>query len=246
MTSSEQPRAGAQTIYDGAGDVMLLGQWDPRCIFDTISAPDATYWTGKRVLDIGANTFGLSIEIARAGAAVVAIEPDPYNWYFRLVETIVNEVIARENLSLTISKAGLFDADRFGAFDTVLLLGIIYHFRDPQYLLDFLSTLDTTDVIVSTQTAPGDDLALHNRRNPGTLPDNFFSDDVVLSGWHPTHALFRRMLEWAGFHNITALTDPQFNFPKRPAPGLTNSAYYRATKTSTTDPVESRRTYYPR
>ena len=154
--------------------MILLGQWDPRCIFDTISAPDATYWAGKRVLDIGANTFGLSIEIARAGATVVAIEPDPYNWYFRLVETIVKDVIAQENLPLTISKAGLFEADVSAAFDTVLLLGIIYHFRDPQYLLDFLSTLDTTDVIVSTQTAPGDDLTLHNRRNPGTLPDNFF------------------------------------------------------------------------
>lgn len=36
-------------------------------------------WEGKRVLDIGANTLGLSVEIARAGGIVTGAEPDPYN-----------------------------------------------------------------------------------------------------------------------------------------------------------------------
>lgn len=242
----DKPRAGAQSIYDGAGNLALNGQWDPRELFEAISVPNSDYWSGKRVLDIGANTFGLSVEIARAGATVVAIEPDPYDWYFKLAGSTVQQLAADEGLSLTIHKAGLFEAPQFGAFDAALLLGIVYHFRDPQYLLDFLSTLDVTDVFVSTQTTPGDDLTLHNRRNPGTLPDGFFPDHVVLSGWHPTHALFRRMLEWAGFDNVVALTDPSVNYPNKPARGLTNSAYYRATKVSASDPEESRRTYYPR
>ena len=184
------------------------------------------------MLDIGANTFGLSIEIARAGASVVAIEPDPFDWYFKLVQSIVQEVIEREGLQLEVRRAGLFEADRFGQFDCALLLGVIYHFRDPQYLLDYLSTLDVSDVIVSTQTAGGTDLTLHNRCNPGTMPEGFWSDDAILSGWHPTHALFHKMLEWAGFTNVIPLTNSSVNFPKKPAPGLTNSAYYHALRRS--------------
>ena len=225
---------------------MFLGQWDPVALFEAISGDTPQYWSGRRVLDIGANTFGLSVEIARAGASVVAIEPDPYDWYFKLVGNIVHKIIADETLDLTLHRAGLFDAPQFGTFDSVLLLGIIYHFRDPQFVLDFLSSLDVKDVIVSTQTASGDDLSLRNRRDDGTMPAGFYSDEIVLSGWHPTHALFRKMLEWAGFGEITALTDPSVNFPGKPAVGLTNSAYYRATKKHGTDPVAVRQVYYPR
>jgi SAM-dependent methyltransferase len=237
---------GAQTIYNGKGEAVILGQWDPRPLFKAISGSEKNYWVGKRVLDIGANTFGLSIEIARAGASVVAIEPDPFNWYFKLVEATVNALITEEGLDLSIHRAGLFEAAQFGAFDTVLLLGVIYHFRDPQYMLDFLSTLEVKDVVISSQTAVGKDLHLVNRRNFDLMPKDFWSDDIVLSGWHPTRPLLERMLVWAGFDNVIALTDPTVNFPLKPMKGLTNSAYYRATKVRATDPEASRRVYYPR
>lgn len=241
-----KPRAGAQTIYAADGQALFLGQWDPKPLFKVVSGGDERYWHGKRVLDIGANTFGLSIEIARAGAEVVAIEPDPYNWSFDLVSSTVEGTIRDERLNLTIQKDGLFNADKYGPFDVVLVLGLLYHFRDPQYILDYISTLDLKDIVISTQTADGADLVLQNRLDIKSLPVGFWSADIVLSGWHPTHPLLERMLMWAGFGNITALTDPSVNFPQKPLQGVTNSAYYRATKFKATDPNESRRVYYPR
>ena len=48
MTSIEQPTCSERKRYTiTLGEAILLGQWDPHCIFDTISVPDATYWTGK-------------------------------------------------------------------------------------------------------------------------------------------------------------------------------------------------------
>lgn len=246
MSVQSQPRAGAQTIYSRSGEVLILGQWDPKPLFQAVSGNDHSYWRGKRVLDIGANTFGLSIELARAGASVVGIEPDPFDWYFNLVRETVESVIAEEDLSLSIHKDGLFEAGKYGSFDCILLLGVIYHFRDPQYLLDFLSTLDTKDIVISTQTATGDAFHLVNRRDEGMMPKGFWSDDIVLSGWHPTRPLLERMIRWSGFDNVTALTDPSVNFPNKPLKGLTNSAYYRATKVKTVDPEASRKVYYPR
>ena len=37
----------------------------------------AQFWEGKRVLDIGANNGGLTLELIRLGAFLTAVEPSP-------------------------------------------------------------------------------------------------------------------------------------------------------------------------
>jgi 2-polyprenyl-3-methyl-5-hydroxy-6-metoxy-1,4-benzoquinol methylase len=242
----ETPRhRGCQTIFSRSGEIAFTGEWDSRALLTAISHEGSGYWRGKRVLDIGANTSGLSIEIARSGAEVVAIDPDPYSNTIALARGVVERIIREENLQIALHRAELFDAHNFGKFDAVLCLGLIYHFRYPQYVVDYLSTLEVHHLFISTQTHPGSDLALVNRRDPSVLRPDFLSDDIVLTGWHPTRPLFERMLGWAGFGEITPLTDQSINFPQKP-PGLTNSAYYRATKVHSTKPHVAKRQFYPR
>ncbi len=241
---------GCQTVYAADGVALFRGQWNPKLIFDVLSAGDPSFWRGKAVLEIAANTGGLSLEIARAGArSVVLCEPDPYKNNLALSRPILDELISSEQLPVIIRPDdffGLVDNIRLtGAynFDVIICLGLIYHFRYPQLMLDSLSSLRPEHLFISTQTHPSNDLALYNRRHPGILPKGFLHDEVVLSGWHPTRALFERMLAWAGFADITSLTTGDF---KQQKPGLTNSAYYRARCVTPKDPEAEKRVYYPR
>ena len=69
----------------------------------------------------------------------------------------------------------------------LLCLGLVYHFRDQQFVIDFLSTLDLKDLIISVQTHHSDKLMLVNRLEPdvGLLARFLQSAPDVLSGWHP-------------------------------------------------------------
>jgi len=244
----EKPLPGFQTIYSAGGEPLILGMWDSRALFEAVSGGDPSYWRGRRVLDIGANSSGLSVELARAGASVLAAEPDPYkNSRAKAIE-VLRDVIHRESLDLSFSDAGIFETHDLGAFDTVLCLGLVYHFRDQQFVLDYLSTLDMQDLVISNQTHPGDQLAMMNRMDPSvSVPKGFwdkYSDP--LSGWHPTRPIFERMLRHAGFDQVTPLTDTSVNYPKKPIEGVTNSSYYRAVKMRSIDPIASRRVYLAR
>jgi SAM-dependent methyltransferase len=240
---------GRQNIYAKNGDIVFEGGWDSRALFKAVNGEKSEYyWVGRTVLDIGANTSGLSIELARRGAAVTAIEPDPFKNTRFLALEVIKSLIASENLNLALRDEGLFDAHTLGRFDVVMCLGLVYHFRDQQFVLDYLSTLDCSEVIVSNQTHPGDELKMVNRMDPSVpVPTNFWSTyPDPLSGWHPTRPMFERMLRHAGFEDVVPLTDPSINYPAKPLPGVTNSAYYQAKRMRSVDPVTSRYLYLPR
>lgn len=240
---------GCQTIFDRSGNAVFAGGWNSQDLFVAVTGPlGETYWKGRRVLDIGANTSGLSVEIARRGASVVAIEPDPYGNTKAIARGVLDDVIETEALDVTLLSEELFDAHTLGAFDTVMCLGLVYHFRDQQFVLDYLSTLKSQDLIISNQTAPGDDLIMVNRMDPSVpVPVDFWKKYTdALSGWHPTRPMFERMLSYAGFTNVTALTDPTFNYPDKPSRGVTNSAYYHARYGRSVDPIASRYKYLAR
>jgi SAM-dependent methyltransferase len=245
---TESARRGCQTIYSKTGQVLLGGIWDSRAIYRAVTGPDDNYWRGRRVLDIGANTSGLSVEIARRGGRVVAIEPDPYGRSQAVARDVLTQIISDEALDMSLGNEGLFDAHKLGRFDTVLCLGLIYHFRDQQFVLDYLSTIDMDDLIISSQTHPSDNLAIFNRMDSSVpMPTGFWADYAEpLSGWHPTRPMLERMLKYAGFEDVTALTDRSKNFPTPALRGATNSAYYRGRKVRSVDPVAARMIYHPR
>lgn len=234
-----------QTLFSKSGEVLFLGEWDSKILYRTLTGSDDSFWKNKTVLDIGANTCGLGLEIARSGGKVTCLEPDPYNNNLTLVENMLEEIVKTESLKLETHKLGLFDAfPRFQNYDVVMCLGLLYHFRYPQYILDYLSTLKSNFIFVSTQIHPGTGLNMVNRVDESIFKKDFIGDRI-LSGWHPTHALFERMLKWAGFSNVTLLTDIKYTFPQKQK-GLTNSGYYKAERVSVVEPMSALKEYYPR
>ncbi len=237
---------GCQSIYNSVGDCVFDAEWDPLALYQTLTCGDNGFWNGKKVLDIGANTCGLSIEIARRGAAVVALEPDPYNVTYAKSKSIVDGIVTEENLKLTVIKKSLFQAHEFKGCDIVLCLGLLYHFRYPQYILDYLSTLEMEWLFLSTQVHPGDQLLMMNRVEPSIkFPANFFDPSTTLTGWHPTRSLLEKMLRWANFDQIQSLTKEPYVFPQKQA-GLTNSAYFKARRVGVVDPLIAMNEFYPR
>ncbi|MGK2954752.1 MAG: class I SAM-dependent methyltransferase [Solirubrobacterales bacterium] len=232
-----------QSVYDHNGQELFAGMWDPKMLAAILTRDDPGFWQGRRVLDIGANTGGLSVELARMGAIVTVAEPDPFRNTLAQTHELLLRLREDEQLDLTIERKTLFECHTLPRHDVVLCLGLMYHFRYPQMLIDYLSSLRPEFLFISSQTHPSTELALFNRA--GILSKDHFPDDLVLTGWHPTRPLLERMLKWAGFIEVESLTKEPFDFPRKP-PGATNSAYYKARLSNPVDPETLRTVFYPR
>ena len=118
-------------------------------------------------MTIAANTLGLCLELARAGASVVACEPDPYRNTRGAVEPLLRPVIQQERLELELRDEDFFSTHLLDFYDETIVIcyGIIYHFRAILYSIEYKSSLPHSMLFFSTQTHPGDELALYNRRD---------------------------------------------------------------------------------
>jgi tRNA (mo5U34)-methyltransferase len=101
---------------------------------------------GKRVLDIGTRDGFFAFECERRGADVVAVDYVPaastgFGIAAKLIGSNVRYV--RENISK-------MDPERFGHFDVVLMLGLLYHLRDPLSALDTVRDLATDVLFLET------------------------------------------------------------------------------------------------
>lgn len=233
---------GCQSIFDQSGECLFLGEWDPRALIKVICGSGIDL-NGKVILDIGANTGGLSIELARLGAKQVIIsEPGPP---IKKTHHIVNHIIESEGLAINVEFDDLYSCfERYkpGDVDIVILFGLIYHFRNPQDILDKLNII-APHLLISTQTHPGASEFMINRVSKGIMKEGFMPDHLPLSGWHPTKRCFELMLEIAGFRP-TLLTPRTIDFPRKLI-GLTNSSYYYCQRFLDIHPKVNS-IYYPR
>jgi SAM-dependent methyltransferase len=205
-------------------ELTVPGQWNPRLILNALLAGrPAEDWRGKKVLDIGACNGGLSIELARLGADVHAIEPnDTARRQFQFAFDVVSR---REDLRIRMENKTLFTVDRTQKYDIVLFLGLVYHFRYPQLVLDYLGGFDADCFFISSQTFQSDRLAMVNRKE--ATPQ--FYGKSILAGYHPSRPLLKSMIQWAGFRHVRELVTAETgrDFEDR-VHQITNSAYYLA------------------
>jgi len=100
--------------------------------------------TGKRVLDIGAWDGWFSFEMERRGASVVAVDVREFETFLQAREALGSKVEYRIDDVVDITP------ERYGYFDIVLFLGVLYHLKHPLLALERVCALSTDMVFVES------------------------------------------------------------------------------------------------
>ena len=119
---------GSQTAPDHP-----LGDF-PKMKWDVLAPLLPTDLQGARVLDIGCNAGFYTLELARRGANVLAIDPDPH--YLRQARWAAERCGLQERIDWR--ELQVYDISRLGQFDLVLFMGVFYHLRYPILALDLV------------------------------------------------------------------------------------------------------------
>ena len=170
----------------------------------------ATRYDGLRVLDIGARDGYFSFELERRGAEVVAVD------YMDPAET--GFPVARELLGSDVDfhVGNIYDLtpEQHGTFDLVLVLGLLYHLRDPLLALDRIWDVCNPDAVLMLETQLLDNALLVGEGRFRALADidpaltdvclmQFYPEDSLNGDhsnyWAPNAACTRGMLRAAGF-----------------------------------------------
>ncbi len=163
---------------------------------------------GRRVLDIGCNAGFYSLELARRGACVLAIDHDErYLAQARFAAEV-------EQLEITFRQLSVYDVGALGErFDIVLFLGVLYHLRHPLLALDLIHEHVAADMLVfqslqrgaHTEMPIADDYDIHESAmfsDPRWPKLHFverrYSQDPT-NWWLPNAAASAAMLRSAGF-----------------------------------------------
>lgn len=232
---AEEETRGFQKIYSRDGSSLLVdGWWDPKVILSilerSIGTNNQDFWRGKKVIDIGANTCGLSVKIARRGGNVVAIEPDirATNRYQRIVKDI-----EPEGLNIEVRNGVLEDVIRSQeSCDIILFLGLLYHFKYPHFIIRSLASLSHRWLFLSTQCTDKTGLIQVNRLQE--MPERMRATMKGMTGWHLSRELLFQSLVEAGYNNIQEGSDPLIHFWNKPAneKHITNTTYVCAERDS--------------
>lgn len=155
---------------------------------------------GCTVLDLGANACGLSVEFARRGAQVTAVEYNRH--YLTQAEFVLDATGCRDRVKLLLGNVFAIGALE-QRFDIVCYVGLAYHVRHPQLALDLISHRCRGTLLASSQTIAGAGLMMTNRAMTHPAPGRTLGDRPVgfLWGWEPTEKLFVEMIASAGFQN---------------------------------------------
>lgn len=181
--------------------VVTPGKGDPVPKFQRLEPYLPADLRGLRVIDIGCNAGGVSVEFAKRGARVVGIETTER--YYR------QAVWVRDRLGLDSFEPmprTAYELVDLGTFDVVVFLGIIYHLRYPQLALDILGRISTGVMFLSTpiiQSPTG----LMEMRLPATVPAPVPAKvEAEYNWWYPSEPALSLMLTAAGFTDIETVT----------------------------------------
>ena len=153
---------------------------------------------GQKVLDIGCADGFFSIELAKRGASVLAVDASaPHikrlNWVIKTLDI--------PNIQTRVST--LEELERTERFDFIYMIALLYHLKNPLLGLEILSVI-TRKLFLETvlwNKVEGPYLYL---RPP--IPGVQGSPR-----WLPTHECVLEMLAFTGFKKIERLPDPSVN-----------------------------------
>ena len=168
---------------------------------------------GLRVLDIGVRDGYFSFEFERRGADVVAID--------YIEPELTGFAVARELLGskveYVVDNVYNVTPERYGTFDIVLFLGVMYHLRDPLLVLDRLWDVCGPDGLLALETQILDSSLLMLDGSFAVLREidprldelclmQFHPGDSLhgdpTNFWSPNAACARALMEAAGFEAV--------------------------------------------
>jgi len=138
---------GSQTAPDHP-----LGDF-PRFKWEQIAPHLPEDLSGWRALDIGCNAGYYSIELARRGAEVTGIDPDPH--YLNQARWAAAEFGLTDRM--TFRRMQVYDLARdANDYDLILFMGVFYHLRYPLLGLDIVARKLRRLLVFQTLTLPGE------------------------------------------------------------------------------------------
>ena len=180
----------------------------PATMWDQFKASLPQDLAGWTVLDVGCNAGFYAVELARRGAAVTAVEPDPH--FLRQARWAVRQFGCAEGIEFV--EAGVYELARLDrAFDIVLFMGVFYHLRHPLLALDLLAEKTRRLMVFQTLTIPGEgvvetpqdqDFADRDAMHAPGWPKMAFIEHALAGDatnwWAANHAGVEAMLRSAG------------------------------------------------
>jgi len=161
---------GALTAPNHALGDFPLDVWT--CISDSIPR-DLAGWTA---LDIGCNSGFYSVELARRGARVTAMDVEPL--FLRQAAWAAREYGVQELVE--VRQGSVYDlARQDDSYDLVLFMGVLYHLRYPMVALDAVARSVRRMMVFQSLTMPGVEQEPDTAR-PRGIDDR---EDFLHPGW---------------------------------------------------------------
>jgi tRNA (mo5U34)-methyltransferase len=172
---------------------------------------------GATVLDIGCNAGFYSIELARRGASVTAIDVDEH--YLAQARWAAGVFGVSDRVTFQRAQVySLAGAER--RWDIVLFLGVLYHLRYPMLGLDIVSRCVGKELIIQSLSAPDgaslavpEDLDLSQRAplsEPGWPKLSFIEHRLAgdqTNWWAPNAMCLEAMLRSSGMRVVSSPLD---------------------------------------
>ena len=184
----------------------------PNCKWQQVHEHLPESLEGWTALDAGCNAGFYSLELARRGARVTAIDKDPH--FLRQASWAIETFGLKDRIQLR--QAQVYDLARTNErFDLVLFMGVFYHLRYPLLALDLLAERANRLLVFQTVTIPGDavlppahDITIEERDlmlQPGwpkmAFIENALSGDQT-NWWAPNHAGVESLLRSTGMCSV--------------------------------------------
>jgi precorrin-6B methylase 2 len=128
-----------------------------QAIVRTLHGFFGTDLSALRIADLGCLEGGFSLAFAMKGAQVVGFDARKENL---AAARLARDHFELSNLQFERIDVKDFTADRYGRFDAILALGILYHLDRPVEWLNQVTQAAARLLIVDTHVAPADDASL--------------------------------------------------------------------------------------
>ena len=186
----------------------FLGDF-PMFKWDKIKAAIPEDLNGWNVLDIGCNAGFYSLELAKRGAEVTAIDLDDH--YLRQAKWVASQFGLQGRI--TFKKMQVYDlAHSEDTFDLVWFMGVFYHLRYPMLAMDIVAQKTKKMMLFQTLSIPGkdemeipNDIGFHERdiMKAPSYPIMAFIENRLAGDptnwWAPNHQGIISMLRSCGF-----------------------------------------------